>query len=242
MTADKAQVDQQLKALLKRISGKIDNFALPNAKPIDCDVSELVVRFNKQHGSDVGCFVPFLLNCFSCQPGEAIFLAPDEPHAYISGDIIEVMACSDNVVRAGLTPKMRDTQTLCDMLTYNTGMAEIQTGQKVDKFTVNYGPPASHASVITEFRQSRTNLTAADGKYNLPQVNSHALLLVYKGSGSLDKESIKEGDVLFVPKDTTVSLQAATDLLVFRCHAGAHHGKPKNSRSCAQNFQQCSLM
>ena len=28
------------------------------------------------------------------------------------------MAASDNVVRAGLTPKFRDTDTLCSMLTY----------------------------------------------------------------------------------------------------------------------------
>ena len=28
------------------------------------------------------------------------------------------MACSDNVVRAGLTPKFKDVPTLCEMLTY----------------------------------------------------------------------------------------------------------------------------
>ena len=33
-------------------------------------------------------------------------------------DCVECMACSDNVVRAGLTPKFKDKQTLCDMLTY----------------------------------------------------------------------------------------------------------------------------
>ena len=30
------------------------------------------------------------------------------------------METSDNVVRAGLTPKLRDTEILCHMLTYNT--------------------------------------------------------------------------------------------------------------------------
>ncbi len=30
------------------------------------------------------------------------------------------MACSDNVVRAGLTIKYRDKDTLCQMLTYNS--------------------------------------------------------------------------------------------------------------------------
>jgi mannose-6-phosphate isomerase len=47
------------------------------------------------------------LNYVLLKPGEALFLGPDEPHAYLSGDCMECMACSDNVVRAGLTPKFR---------------------------------------------------------------------------------------------------------------------------------------
>lgn len=34
-------------------------------------------------------------------------------------EVMECMACSDNVVRAGLTIKHRDKDTLCQMLTYN---------------------------------------------------------------------------------------------------------------------------
>lgn len=42
---------------------------------------------------------PFLL-LERPQLGEAMFLGPNLPHAYIAGDCIECMACSDNVVRA----------------------------------------------------------------------------------------------------------------------------------------------
>lgn len=41
------------------------------------------------------------------EPFEAIYLAANEPHAYVSGELVEVMATSDNVIRAGLTPKFR---------------------------------------------------------------------------------------------------------------------------------------
>ena len=34
------------------------------------------------------------------------------------GECIECMALSDNVVRAGLTPKYKDSATLCKMLNY----------------------------------------------------------------------------------------------------------------------------
>ena len=67
---------------------------------------------------DVGCFVIYFLNLIQLKTGEAMFLGPNLPHAYLSGDCIECMACSDNVVRAGLTPKLIDVPTLCEMLLY----------------------------------------------------------------------------------------------------------------------------
>jgi mannose-6-phosphate isomerase len=35
--------------------------------------------------------------------------------------VLKGMACSDNVIRAGLTPKFRDTETLCSSLQYDYG-------------------------------------------------------------------------------------------------------------------------
>ena len=58
------------------------------------------------------------------QPGEAMFLKANLPHAYLSGDCVECMACSDNVVRAGLTPKFMDVPTLCQMLNYEPKSAD----------------------------------------------------------------------------------------------------------------------
>lgn len=37
-----------------------------------------------------------------------IFIGSCVPHGYVFGDCIEIMATSDNVIRAGLTPKYRD--------------------------------------------------------------------------------------------------------------------------------------
>ena len=47
-------------------------------------------------------------------------ITPNEPHAYLSGDLVECMANSDNVVRGGLTPKLKDKDTLYKMLPYDT--------------------------------------------------------------------------------------------------------------------------
>lgn len=49
-----------------------------------------------------------LLNPVTLNPGEAMYLPPGMPHAYLSGLGVEIMASSDNVLRAGLTNKYRD--------------------------------------------------------------------------------------------------------------------------------------
>ncbi len=68
------------------------------------------------------------------------------PASDLAGECIEAMASSDNVVRAGLTPKYRDVHTLIDMLSYECGAPPIMMGNRVDAYTVAYGPPA-HAPV-----------------------------------------------------------------------------------------------
>lgn len=83
---------------------------------------ELVLRLEKQYPGDIGVIAAFLFNYVKLNPGEALYLGANEPHAYIHGECVECMATSDNVVRAGLTPKNRDVQTLCSMLTYKQVM------------------------------------------------------------------------------------------------------------------------
>jgi len=79
----------------------------------------------KKYGNDVGLFSLFLFNLMHLQKGEAVFLKAGIPHAYLKGNIIECMANSDNVVRAGLTPKFKDIQTLVEILTYDDGLPEV---------------------------------------------------------------------------------------------------------------------
>lgn len=61
---------------------------------------------------DNGLFSPLLLNVVELQPGEAMFLYARTPHAYLEGVGLEVMANSDNVLRAGLTNKHIDITEL----------------------------------------------------------------------------------------------------------------------------------
>ena len=65
------------------------------------------------HPGDPGILVSQLLHVVRLAPGEAIYLAARQLHAYLGGVAVEVMAASDNVLRAGLTEKHVDTAELC---------------------------------------------------------------------------------------------------------------------------------
>ncbi|KAI5990347.1 RmlC-like cupin domain-containing protein [Pisolithus marmoratus] len=109
MTADPDRVKEQLSEL-------VDRYREDLVVPFERDVKDLVLALSSQHPGDVGIFCAFMLNLVDLRPGEAIFLGAGEPHAYVSGDIIECMANSDNVIRAGLTPKPKDVPNLIDPL------------------------------------------------------------------------------------------------------------------------------
>lgn len=61
------------------------------------------------------------------------------------------MACSDNVVRAGLTPKFKDVKTLCEMLDYRPKKCEdtkfLCIPKANDQFVQTYNPPVPEFAV-----------------------------------------------------------------------------------------------
>ncbi len=64
-----------------------------------------VVRLTEVYPTDAGAVTSLLLNPVTLQPGEALFVPTRTVHAYQSGAGVEIMANSDNVLRAGLTAK-----------------------------------------------------------------------------------------------------------------------------------------
>lgn len=59
-----------------------------------------------------GLLTPYFLNLVQLQSGEAIYQPAGLLHAYLEGQNVELMANSDNVLRAGLTPKHIDAPEL----------------------------------------------------------------------------------------------------------------------------------
>jgi len=158
---------------------------------------------------DIGLFFFFLLNLLQLDCGQAIALPPGVPHAYLSGDVAECMAASDNVIRAGLTTKARDPEVLLRALDYSSGqptqLALPSSGQL-------FNPPG-----ITEFALA----TCRVGDFELPAKQAPGLLFSVSGSGNLvahgQQLPIQPGISYFLPprsKPFTVNLTAGLLFLI----------------------------
>ncbi|KAL8759586.1 MAG: hypothetical protein Q9184_003569 [Pyrenodesmia sp. 2 TL-2023] len=174
------------------------------------ELADLVIRLNRQFEGDVGLFVLFFLNYVKLEVGEAMFLKADDIHAYLSGDIIECMASSDNVVRAGFTPKFQDIPTLTSMLTYSYAPISEQKMKPVDYpyVTLNRTAYSSSSSAILydppieEFSVVKTELRGKDAKATFEAIEGPSIIICTAGSGQISvgpkTQQMKAGNVFFV--------------------------------------------
>lgn len=137
-----------------------------------------------------------------------------------SKDCVECMAASDNVVRAGLTPKFKDVKVLVDMLTYRYGSAKSQlmTGSNFGPHSLLYDPPIDEFSVVL------TSLNANESEKH-QGIKGPSIFIVTRGDGSLSGESLKTesdfplqaGYVYFVGANVPVTFEAGQNgLEVYR--------------------------
>ncbi|KAM7194222.1 putative mannose-6-phosphate isomerase [Rhypophila sp. PSN 637] len=183
-------------------------------------LAELVTRLHGQFGPDYGLFVLFFLNFVTLQPGEALFLQADDIHAYVSGDIIECMASSDNVVRAGFTPKFKDVDTLVNMLTYNYAPIDEQKMEprEYPYATLNRAAYSSGSEAllydppIDEFSVVRTVLKGDEAKVTFDPLDGPSIIICTGGRGKISVgptvKEIKEGYVYFVGATAECVLQS----------------------------------
>lgn len=152
MTAHETHVKDCLDAVVDRFH------RMPNGSLTDTDT--LLLKVHQLHEHDTMCFAVYFLNRVKLNPGEAVFIHPREPHAYLSGDLVEVSSSSANVARAGLTALQKDQLEFVNMLNYDDSPVEVSTGEKRDEYVTEFVPP------VDEFMVT---------KYDVPQGKEQAL-------------------------------------------------------------------
>jgi mannose-6-phosphate isomerase len=113
------------------------------------------VRLAAEHPGDLGIVASLLLRHAELQPGQAVFLPANGLHSYLHGTGIEVLANSDNVVRAGLTGKHIDVPELLKLTDPEVAVPVIEPRSLGGGVSV-YDTPAP------EFRLYRADVPATE--------------------------------------------------------------------------------
>lgn len=174
---------------------------------VDKDLLKMMAELAKLYPGDPGVFTPLFLNYLKLSPGQAIYLRANKLHAYLKGECIECMACSDNVVRAALTTKHRDVETLLSMLNYEpvkhaNDLLFAGTTHGLDSRIVSFSP-------TEEFKVDRIQLNQENnptGEYILRPLSSGSFVIVMSGKALvrdfLDtsiEHTLCPGSATFVP-------------------------------------------
>ena len=101
---NKEEYEKILKLILKSKESK-DNY--------------LIKKLYDNYGLDSGILISLFMNYLHKKKGEAVFIDENIPHSYIYGNCLELMACSDNVIRLGLTPKLVDKENFDKIVKIN---------------------------------------------------------------------------------------------------------------------------
>ena len=163
----------------------------------DVELARTVVELAEQYPDDVGVVCALLMNRVTLQPGEAISLAAGNLHAYLRGVGVEIMASSDNVLRAGLTARHVDADELLAIVDTTPGEIPLVSPVLVDDVQTSYPVP------VRDFALSRLVLPAGRS-YELDPGRPQILLvvdgeLVAEQAGSTRR--LGRGQAFFVPAD-----------------------------------------
>ncbi|MFF2075157.1 mannose-6-phosphate isomerase, class I [Kitasatospora sp. NPDC058162] len=155
-------------------------------------------RIAEDFPDDRGVIAGMLLNHFRLRAGEALYLGAGVPHAYLSGVCVELQANSDNVLRAGLTPKHIDVPELLKVVLFEPGAPELVHPVRVDSTPGEQLYPVP----IDEFRLSRF---ALDGTEREIDGRTPQILLCTEGAVRL---TAADGEVLDLARGQSAFLPA----------------------------------
>lgn len=202
--------------------------ALPEAQfgPQNRYIPGLLDRLSKQYTEyDNGALVAALLmNYMAIGPGEAVCVPADSAHAWLSGDIVECMARSDNVLNTGFCPRPdRDNVELfAQALSFTPHAAGEVVLERKKSGKGLLGRSDVYAPPFSEFNVLATCLGAGERERH-EAIGGPSLMIVTKGDGRMEGEGrmweLKEGSVYFVGQGVELQFWSEKGMALYRPYA-----------------------
>ncbi|KKY29175.1 putative mannose-6-phosphate isomerase [Phaeomoniella chlamydospora] len=179
-------------------------------------ILDLLPQLQSQYSpEDNGNLVALLaMNFLVLDAGDAIYIPADGMHAYLSGDIFECMARSDNVLNVGFCPRAdrNNIDIFTETLTFRSVDKDsiILPSQPASKFSKN-GKTVIYAPELSEFNLLVTRLAKSESEF-LNKINGPSIMIVIEGKGKMnvrgESKDLKQGFIYFVGQGVDVEFQA----------------------------------
>jgi mannose-6-phosphate isomerase len=170
--------------------------------PSDDPALMWVAKLSRAFPDDIMALSPLFLNLVRLEPGDAIHISPGTLHAYLEGAGVELMADSDNVLRAGLTAKHTDLIELLKIVRFSHEPVNILRPEK------KRGWAWAYPSESREFSLSMIALRKGSS-YASPKRRSLEILISVKGRAKIT--DLGTGQSLALNRGVSVVVPAIVD-------------------------------
>ncbi|GMS78585.1 hypothetical protein PENTCL1PPCAC_760 [Pristionchus entomophagus] len=209
------------------------------------DTVAVIRKMADDFKGDVGIFSPLYLNHMVLMPGECCYYAAEELHAYLSGECVECVGCSNNTIRAACTPKYIDREALIDCLNYRMTPPEYYLVPSIPLA----GPHAhvdEYAPDCKDFQLHRIRIQASSAQQvkPFPVLDCASITVFVAGSGVLvevdendqevKRQHVTRGDIIYIPPGNSVQvIECSSDLEAYRTFS-YEDGPDHDSRTVVQ--------
>ncbi len=214
MQLPQLEVNRRLIPLMQRLRTANENREFGKA-----DTEYWAIRaddeFSRDENKDRGLFSVFLLNLVHLRPGQAMYLPAGEPHCYLEGTGVEIMANSNNVLRGGLTSKRVDVDELLSVLTFECGKPTVLELER-DRGS---GTRARYVTPALEFELSRVQLNSGERDV-AGSTHGAELGIVLDGKLNIDSRDgsnldLERGQSFLIPYGIPYAMSAGETATVF---------------------------
>jgi mannose-6-phosphate isomerase len=208
MTMEQEKVDAILSPILQPLLPMYESGQLQRSAE-DFWAARAVSTFCKDGHYDRGIFSIYFFNLIHLKKGEGIFQPQGMPHAYLEGQNVEVMANSDNVLRAGLTDKHIDVKELLKHVDFKATIPAVLPAEK--DFAVTYNSPAQEFELHAyQFK----------GQKEIISSQSPEIWFLLSGTARVTAKDetieMKRGEAVFLGSGEEVTIESGNGE-VFRC-------------------------
>ncbi len=215
---DRADLVKEIVTGARRLlveAGPLRSYSLP---PADRRAYLWACRLAESYPADPMVAAPFLLGLVRLDPGQVLYTPAGAPHAYLTGLGVEIMANSDNVLRAGLTPKEIAVEEMLHVVDGDSRPLLDVPFRWLSPYEVAWTPPAE------EFQLSRIWMTDTAPVTAFPGIAGPQILLCTSGPVQVRSAgsvlTLEPGESAFIGASGGGAISLTGPGEVFRASAG----------------------